>query len=359
MERVWLAAQSAAQEIAAANIAAQQTALAEQRAAFELAQAEAVRQGEAVQARAATLEESLAMARTQLAEQAAQIERQQHDLRGREKELASARESLATLVQERDAERRRHDEQLQSHFAERERIQERAAATERRQMEEIDRARQLGKDSQKALAEADAGLKPIEAKAISLAKAWAAKYRRPTCRSLPCASGSPALKYAQRIFKANCKPPKPLFHSQRAHREVESARQKSGLRNLAELGARRRHRYDGSAPVCDHDPNGSTNLHLGRCLVVGHARRWPCAGGHLGAGQKRRGLLGAADGAGEERRRKGGLYLADFHERAAEYGKVYARRLARANMAGSKALNAVMREGIQACRALNIEPKDY
>jgi chromosome segregation ATPase len=155
MESVWLAAQSAAQEVAAANIAAQQTALAEQRAAFELAQAEAVRQAEAVQARAATLEESLAMARTQLAEQAAQLERQQHDLRSREKELASARESLATLVQERDAERRRHDEQLQSHFAERERVQERAAATERRQMEEIDRARQLGKDSQKALAEAE------------------------------------------------------------------------------------------------------------------------------------------------------------------------------------------------------------
>jgi hypothetical protein len=56
---------------------------------------------------------------------------------------------------------------------------------------------------------------------------------------------------------------------------------------------------------------------------------------------------------------KAAFYLADFHERAAEYGKVYARRLARANTAGSKELNAVMREGIQACRALNIEPKDY
>lgn len=155
MNAVWLAAQEGARTHLAAEMATEREQLVDQRTALQAAEAESARKQEALQQRTEALEESLVLARSQLADQAGQIERLQQDLRGRDKELASTRESLVNLVRDRDDERRRHEEQLQAHAHERERIQERAAGSERRHLEEVDRARQAAKDAQRNLAECE------------------------------------------------------------------------------------------------------------------------------------------------------------------------------------------------------------
>jgi len=67
---------------------------------------------------------------------------------------------LATVVEERDAERRHFDQKLTEQAARQQRAEERSAATEKRHLEEIDRARQETKqvravlqDSQRKLQE--------------------------------------------------------------------------------------------------------------------------------------------------------------------------------------------------------------
>jgi chromosome segregation ATPase len=97
--------------------------------------------------RGATFEHALEMLRAQLRDQAVQLERV-----GRE--LERARSSLATLVQERDADRRQFDEQLRTLAEERQRTEQRASANEKRLLEEVDRARQEAKQSARALEDA-------------------------------------------------------------------------------------------------------------------------------------------------------------------------------------------------------------
>lgn len=58
------------------------------------------------------------------------------------------------MVQERDADRQAFAEQQRAHASERQRIEERAAATERRLLEDIDRSRQDAKATRNALADA-------------------------------------------------------------------------------------------------------------------------------------------------------------------------------------------------------------
>lgn len=80
------------------------------------------------------LEHALELAKSQLRDQAVQLEKTVRD-------LEQARSSLATLVQERDADRHQFDKHLSTLSQERERLEQRAAANEHRLLEEVDRAR--------------------------------------------------------------------------------------------------------------------------------------------------------------------------------------------------------------------------
>ena len=69
-------------------------------------------------------------------------------------DLAKARSSLAGVVQERDVDRQAFAEQQRVHAAERQRMEERTAGTERRLLEDVDRNRQEAKAARNGLADA-------------------------------------------------------------------------------------------------------------------------------------------------------------------------------------------------------------
>ncbi len=104
--------------------------------------------------REVTLNEGMSLVRKQLEEQGQRILQLQRELERRTQELADTRNSLAGLVQERDADRCRFDEQLRAQADERQRAEERGAASERRLLEEVDRARQETKQARSALQDA-------------------------------------------------------------------------------------------------------------------------------------------------------------------------------------------------------------
>lgn len=92
--------------------------------------------------REAMLRDALADAQVQVEDGKKRALRLEAELARNNEELAQVRDSLGKSVVEQDADRRRFDLQLQSATQEREKQQERAAATERRLLEEVDRARQ-------------------------------------------------------------------------------------------------------------------------------------------------------------------------------------------------------------------------
>ncbi len=147
LEDVWAAAVAAARDKAEAVLAAERDRLAQQDQELEAARQELSQREAALTERGVALEQALELAKSQLRDQAAQLEKASC-------ELERARSSLATLVQERDADRRRFDEQLRALAGERQRIEQRTSANERRLLEEVDRARQEAKQSARVLEEA-------------------------------------------------------------------------------------------------------------------------------------------------------------------------------------------------------------
>lgn len=146
LQDLWGSALSQANEQAKAGVAQDQAQLAEDRAALEDARAQLALQEAALTERRVALEHALDLAKVQLKDQAAQLQDALH-------QLAQARASLAKLVEERDADRRRFDLQAEAAGRERERLQAREQATERRLLEEVDRARQEAKQARSEQAE--------------------------------------------------------------------------------------------------------------------------------------------------------------------------------------------------------------
>lgn len=144
LDGVWAAAVAAAREKADRMLAPERYSIGQQGLELEAAREELSRREAALTERGVALEQALELARSQLRNQASQLEKV-----GRE--LESARSSLATLVQERDADRRQFDEQLRALADERQRIEQRTAANERRLLEEVDRSRQDAKQALRAL----------------------------------------------------------------------------------------------------------------------------------------------------------------------------------------------------------------
>ena len=147
LDGVWAAAVAAAREKAEAAIAIERDRLAQQDQELDSQRRQLLERESALAQRGATFEHALEMLRSQLREQATQLEKAGL-------ELERARGSLATLVQERDADRRQFDEQLRLLAEERQRTEQRTAANEKRLLEEVDRARQEAKQAARALEDA-------------------------------------------------------------------------------------------------------------------------------------------------------------------------------------------------------------
>lgn len=147
LDAVWADAVAAAREKAEAALASEQDRLAQQYQELDSQRQRLLERESALAQRGATFEHALEMLKSQLRDQAAQC-----DKAGRE--LERARSSLATLVQERDADRRQFDEQLRMLAEERERREQRTSANERRLLEEVDRARQATKQAVRAVEDA-------------------------------------------------------------------------------------------------------------------------------------------------------------------------------------------------------------
>ncbi|TAM14061.1 MAG: DNA-binding protein [Pandoraea sp.] len=147
LDAVWAGAVTAAREKAEAALATEHDRLAQQGLELDSQRQRLLEREATLAERGVALEQALELAKSQLRDQAARLEKAGRD-------LEQARNSLATLVQERDADRRQFDEQLRTLAEERQRIEQRASANERRLLEEVDRARQEAKQSARALEDA-------------------------------------------------------------------------------------------------------------------------------------------------------------------------------------------------------------
>lgn len=98
---------------------------------------------------------ALARAQVQTDEVAQQLRETQVTLQQRDGELGSVRVSLARVVEAKDAALLEHQLSIQRFSEERRGMEERFSATERRHLEEVDRARQEAKSMQKLLTESE------------------------------------------------------------------------------------------------------------------------------------------------------------------------------------------------------------
>lgn len=147
LDKVWTAAVASAHDEADRALESERDRLAEHGLQLDIARQELLEREAALTERGVALEHALELAKSQLRDQAAQLEKSGRD-------LEQVRSSLATLVQERDADRRQFDEQLRMLAEERQRTELRASAIEKRLLEEVDRARQEAKQSLRTLADA-------------------------------------------------------------------------------------------------------------------------------------------------------------------------------------------------------------
>lgn len=152
---LWRSALSLAQTRAEELFQSDRSALEQEKLNLATAQATLVAANEQLAQREALLRDALvdAQARAEDAKKRAQL--LETELARKDAELGQVRDSLGKSVAERDADRRRFDAQLQAAAVEREKQQERAAATERRLLEEVDRARQESKQLRSEAATAE------------------------------------------------------------------------------------------------------------------------------------------------------------------------------------------------------------
>lgn len=147
LNKVWAAAVASARDEADRALEPERDGLAQQGLKLDIARQELLQRDAALTERGIALEHALELAKSQLRDQTAQLEKAGRD-------LEQTRSSLANVVQERDADRRQFDEQLGVLTQERERLEQRASASERRLLEEVDRTRQEAKQLSRALEDA-------------------------------------------------------------------------------------------------------------------------------------------------------------------------------------------------------------
>lgn len=151
MDQLWRTALDGARVEMDVALTQERETLAAQHQELQQAREEHARQRAAATQHEAALRDALALAKNQVDEQAQRIAQLLANSQHTAQDLAASRASLAGLVQERDADRRRFDEQLALQADARARTEERHAASEKRLLEEVDRARQDAKVARAAL----------------------------------------------------------------------------------------------------------------------------------------------------------------------------------------------------------------
>jgi chromosome segregation ATPase len=152
---LWRSALSLAQTRAAERLQSDRSALEQERLDLAAAQATLDAANEQLAHREALLRDALADAQARAEDAKKRAQLLEIELARKDAELGQVRDSLGKSVAERDSDRRRFDAQLQAAAVEREKQQERAAATERRLLEEVDRARQESKQLRSEVAAAE------------------------------------------------------------------------------------------------------------------------------------------------------------------------------------------------------------
>lgn len=152
---LWRSALSLAQTRAEELFQSDRSALEQEKLDLATAQATLVAANEQLAQREALLRDALADAQARAEDAKKRAQLLETELARKDAELGQVRDSLGKSVAERDADRRRFDAQLQAAAVEREKQQERAAATERRLLEEVDRARQESKQLRSEAATAE------------------------------------------------------------------------------------------------------------------------------------------------------------------------------------------------------------
>jgi len=141
-QSIWTTALATAESQAEDDVATQRQALDVERKALQSAREDLDRQLEAAKLHEAALQQALSATQRHLDESAAKASQLEKAVHQGEQELATARRSLAELVQERTEDRRRHDAQLSSLAQDQRHQLDLSAETERRHLQEIDRLRQ-------------------------------------------------------------------------------------------------------------------------------------------------------------------------------------------------------------------------
>jgi len=144
LDSIWAEAVIAARDRSDKALDPERDKLAQERQNLKVAREELGQREAVLTERGIALEQALDLSKSQLREKADQLAKISRD-------FEQARDSIASLVQVRDADRRQFDKQLGALAGERQRMEERASANEKRLLEEVDRARQEAKQMARVL----------------------------------------------------------------------------------------------------------------------------------------------------------------------------------------------------------------
>lgn len=152
---LWNTAQLSAQEDAARVFTAARDALDSEQASLRAQEMDLRRQEQVLNERQIALNEALNTARSQIADLSERFNGSIASLAQRDRRINDLHSQLSDLEKLRDAERQQKDEESKNHVDERRRLEERAVASERRLLVELDRERQEIKRSKAAFSEAE------------------------------------------------------------------------------------------------------------------------------------------------------------------------------------------------------------
>lgn len=145
---------SAHEEAEKALVDLQQAVLAD-RAALELRETDLAHRKQVLKERQDAFDEALQIARTQVADLNKRLAESLSERLQRDQEIDILRAAVGALEKQREAAHHQSDEQEEKHADERSRLEERAAASERRMLAELDRERQETKRAKLSLDDAE------------------------------------------------------------------------------------------------------------------------------------------------------------------------------------------------------------
>ena len=152
---LWNTAQLSAQEEASKAFTAARDALDSEQASLQAQKLDLRRQEQVLNERQIALNEALTTARGQIADLSGRLNESMAALAQRDQRINDLNSKTTDLEKLRNAERLQKDEEGKIHVDERRRFEERAAASERRLLVELDRERQEIKRSKAAFSEAE------------------------------------------------------------------------------------------------------------------------------------------------------------------------------------------------------------